>query len=554
MKSFSCGGRLAAACGLFAVVLVSSGCAGLAGRGAQGKVVDGHFAPSRPPALNYGPDATATCPSDENMRLTAAEIDNAKLGKPVQTDGRLCAAAQAMLGWAGDETPPESVLRFISWHFGLASPIAQVLISTLESEDSAQISQKLAEAIVNYSNNATNPRYGVATLRVSKGTTGAERGKYSYSTKVVVLLQDARVELQPVPRKLAAGGQATVSGTLAAGVQNPQILICDAQGKLDAPKATQGTTFQAEVKCGDKPGHAIVEVRGEGKNGLASLASFPIACGEELPTTVALPVAETGAADPAAQEKKIFAQVNQERTAAGLPALEYDETVAKAARLVSESEKQSYQGGAGAAAADPTEALKKVNFSSPVVLDNPGQARTADEAQARFALSAVNRCNMLSSLVTHGGIGVSPAPSTKPTEPNSTFVTELFVRKLAAIDPEALKAKLRAAIPAKRVGAGVSEVKQSATLDKIAQEYAKEIADTSGKPDKERSDTIVRPLYTAFRTVDIIAGFKNDPMEFVEEPGVIGKGNVIGIGVAQGRSAALGDNSVYVVIIVGSTK
>jgi hypothetical protein len=50
----------------------------------------------------------------------------------------------------------------------------------------------------------------------------------------------------------------------------------------------------------------------------------------------------------------------------------------------------------------------------------------------------------------------------------------------------------------------------------------------------------------------VVAGAKADPLEFAEEPIVVGGGNLVGIGVALGLHPNLGKNAPYVVEIVSS--
>ena len=570
MENVRRGWRLVSACAFFMVPLIVGGCAGMsAGRGAQGKVVDGKFTPAHAPAANYGPDATLVCPSTEVMRLMGNEIDRRKVaGKATaQPSGQLCAAAEALLGWPGDRTPPESVLRFVSWHFGLPAALTRVIVATIPSEDSLDIAPNLAEPVATFMQTALDPRYGVATMRApkvgqekaardmrSRGEQGSSSESFSQATRVVVVMQDATLDLAPVPRNLAPGGTITVSGKVSAGIENPKILLCDPQGHLQQPKGTADSAFQTEVKCGDKPGRVLVEIRGEIKGALTTLASFPIGCGSEVPTSAMVPPEGAGSTDLAASEKKLFDLINEERASGGLAPLAADATVAKAARALADSEKQQVQANSGGVALDPVAKLKEVGFVSPVVLQNPAQARSVEEAQARLSLSAVHRCNMLSSEVTHAGIGVALAPAAKPEDPSYAFVSELFVKELGAVDTESLRGKLRTLLAEKRGAARASKLKEDPTLDEIAQKYAAEIAGAGGNEDKEKTSAIVRPLYSGYRTVDIIGGAKNDPMEFAEEPGIIKEGKVYGLGVAQGGNAVLGNNAVYVIIIIGTKK
>ena len=108
-----------------------------------------------------------------------------------------------------------------------------------------------------------------------------------------------------------------------------------------------------------------------------------------------------------------------------------------------------------------------------VLLQNPGEARTAKGAHERFSLSPVHRSNYMSTDATKGGVGVV---SFTLQGSAVVAVTELFVREAVAIDIAALRPKLREAIDKNRTAAGAPPLKEDPTLQKVADEYAKELA------------------------------------------------------------------------------
>src|SRR3979409_534198 len=124
---------------LFTVALsLASGCAGIeASRRSPGAFTKGEFAPTRPPAAQYGADPSKSCPGGGALPTLPDEVENRakSSGRPgPKADGRLCAAAEALLGWNQPEVPGESVVAFISAYFGLPAPIPRITIAPLESE------------------------------------------------------------------------------------------------------------------------------------------------------------------------------------------------------------------------------------------------------------------------------------------------------------------------------------------------------------------------------------------------------------------------------------
>jgi uncharacterized protein YkwD len=530
-----------------AVVLASLvlACSGIeASRKGATTVTEGNFAPKRAGAANYGPDPGLSCPAG-GRAVSAASTDletRAKQNRqPVpQADGRLCAMAETMLGWTG-EPPGEHVVSFLSSYFGLTASVPAVLITTVETTDASLIGARVVDPIAKFSQNTVQPRFGLAIQRLSGGRADA--------SKLVLLMQDLQVDIQPIPRQLAANSQAMLRGQLVDGYQNPKAFITDPTGHLESPSIPPGKEFQTEIRCADKPGTIRVEVRGELNGAESILANFPIACGTEPPTSVALgkPAA---VGDLPQQERKLFQLINDERTKAGLPALEWDDAVAGIARSISEQRRDQLKGGGGAVSVDIVGRLKSEGIQSPVVLSNPAAARSPEEAQERFSASPVHRANFMSTEVTHVGVGATSA--TDPAGRPITLYTELFVRELAPANVEEIRAKLRAAMAQKRKDARAGPLQNDKTLQEVAQKYADELAAAKGSLPKAQQEELLKPLQSQFGPINVVAGAKADPLEFAEEPIVVGGGNLVGIGVALGLHPNLGKNAPYVVEIVSS--
>jgi uncharacterized protein YkwD len=524
-----------------AAVLFLAGCAGAtAQRAGAGAVAAGKFTPAGAPAANYGPDPQRTCPATSIGRYVASDsADEArKLQKPApQADGRLCAVSESLLGWDEQQNPPESLLSFLALHFGIPSGIPRVVLATIESEDPKDLAARLNEAVVQYvRTTAGQVRYGLATARGARG-----------GTKVSLVMQDPPLELDPFPRKLDLKADATLAGRLLGPLQNPKVLISDPRGKVQQPESKPGKEFSVPVSCGGRKGRIAVEIRGEEQGQPRVAANFPVFCGIDPPTTAQLP---TPGGDVAQQERTIFEQINAERTEADLPPLKWDDKVAQVARSVSESEAK---GGGGSATADLPERLKAAGIASPIVLVNPGAARTAEDVQRLFSVSPVYRANYMSTDATSAGIGV--ANSKDPQGGNVAFVTELFVRELGKVEVATVAPKLRETINKKRASSGMPALKDDPVLDKVAQEYAQALAAANGNITDAKHSQIVSPLYKTFRTVDFLSGAKADPMEFADEKTVItSKEKAMGIGVAQGNHPVLGKNATYVVLLFGTRK
>lgn len=534
---------------LLASVLLLAGCAGALGanKRSPGTIENGAFKPARPAAASYGPDPALTCPDRGINQLVADEI-----GGTAQPEGRLCAVADTLLGWPGEnDIPPESVVAVISNDFGLPQAVRKLLITNVntaekrgERSESATsgVSEKdvatmIAEPIRNFVSSAQVPRYGLITDRVRQGV-----------TRVVLVMQDQNLEMKPLPRKLNAGQSATLSGKVLGALQNPKVQYTDAVGKLEKPEQQPGKAFSADLKCGDRPGKMIVQITAEQEGADVMVANFPVACGTDLPVAAQIPGGGKAGAtttDPAAAEKQLADMVNQDRTSAGLKPLKVDDNLAKVARSLSDDRAK----GKGVTGQEVQRRLEELDISSPTVLVSAAQALSAEDAFTRLENSPQDRANAMNTEMTDVGVGVAQGPpiNNKPV----LVVTELFIKQLPPPNPGEVKSKLYEAINRRRSDARAGALTKDPQLEEIAQSYATQMAKDKGKVPKEKVSEIEAPLYKSFASVNELGGVRADPMEFAEEPGIVGDASLVGVGVGIGSSPQFGRNSTYVVVLLG---
>ncbi len=529
-----------------AALLAAAACAGggMEARKTTGAVAGGQFAPGHAPAARYGADAGLRCPSGGAFRMV--EGDLADLARPAMKaaakgDGRLCGMAESFLGWdPSAPTPREEVVAFVSQWFGLVRPASQVMIATLETEDARIIADRVRDAARSFALNAAAPRFGMATQRVREG-----------ATRVAVVLQDAPIEVDPFPRRLGTGERATLSGRLLAGLANPQVLVGDPSGQVARPEQPPGTRFAANIACGQKPGRIQVEIRAEPEggrpDGVVVVASFPVACAKDLPTSVAV-APEPWPQDPEEQARKVAARVNAERTGAGLGPLLWDDALAGVARDVAATVRD--QGGQ--AAVDLSAKLRARGIAAPVALQSAAVDLTAERAGEKLLQSPSNRANALSAEVNRIGVGIATGRSADGRA--VVYVTELFLKEQPPLDVAAVRGKLREAIAQKRRDARATAVASDPQLEDVANAYAAALAAAGGELPKEKAQAITAPLSRAFRSVSMVSGAKAKVMDFAEEPKVISPGKLLGVGVAQGLHPVLGRNATYAVIMIGTRR
>lgn len=537
-----------AAAPVAALFLLAAGCAvGMAAnKRSPGVIENGVFKPTRPTAATYGPDPSLACPERGINGLVEAE-----LAGQARLDGRLCAVADTLLGWAGSDSdvPPESVLAVISNDFGLPQTVRKLVITNIntaervprgppvEGASEQDVASMIVQPIRSFAATAQVPRYGLVTERVKQGV-----------TRVVLVMQDQTLEIKPLPRKLNPGQTATLSGTLLGNLQNPKVQYTDAVGKFEKVEPQAGKAFTTEIKCGDRPGRIVVQVAAEQEGADVLLANFPVGCGTDLPIAAAVPPAggkQATVTDPEAAAKELAERVNQDRTAAGLKPLQVDADLSKVAWSLAEDRAT----GKGTTSEEVQRRLRALDISAPTILVSEAQAFSAEDAWMRFSNSPPDRANAMNPDMTQVGIGVAPGPAVNNRP--MVIVTHLYLKQLPPPDAEEVKANLYKAIARRRSDARAGAVTKDPQLEQVAQAYASEMGKRKGSVPREKVAEIEAPLYKAFATVNEIGGVKADPGEFAEEPGIVSDAKLVGVGVGIGTSPQFGKNSTFVVILMG---
>jgi uncharacterized protein YkwD len=524
------------------LALALAGCAAIeANRRIPGVVAAGSFSPARPPSPRLGPDPTRACPEGGPYTETSNAVEKgvAERGaNPAKADGQLCAIAEAFLGWTDAAPPREAVRTFVARHFGVVSA-PQVSINVLESEDSRIIGQSLASTVLQYANQVSTPRYGLAVERISKG-----------KSRAVMVFDSPRVALEPLPRGLEPDQKATVSGVVLGDLENPKLLISDTQGVLRELPQPAGRAFKGEIACGPRSGRILVEIRAEDMGNETVAATLAVACGgPALPTSVAV------AAPPwpdavAEQEARIARVIDGERAEGGLAAVTWSEPVGRVAREVSESLRDGARKGGVAAPVNVAQRLADADIQAQVILQNPAAGPTAEGANERLLASPSHRATVMTTEATTGGIGV--ALGTDKAGRPMAYLTQLFVKVQAPPDVAVARQTIREAIDKKRASEKLDKLTPDPVLEKLAGEYAAVVAGAGGPPPKAKTDELVKTLRKGFKDIVFLVDSRIDLADFAEDPNALAKAKLVGLGAAVGSHPRLGKNTLFVVLIIGN--
>lgn len=250
-----------------------------------------------------------------------------------------------------------------------------------------------------------------------------------------------------------------------------------------------------------------------------------------------------------AAERELFDLVNAERRRAGLAALRWYEPAAQVARAHSaEMRGRHVVAHESPTTGTPAERAHRAGIHVPLVLENVGRADSVAALHDGLMHSPGHRANILNAEATHIGIGFASASAAA----NELYVTQLFVRLLEPIDVQATRARVRAAIHDRRQRQGAGAARSDAIVDQSAQALAEALANHGGSLDAEQRKALLTPALRHYKELHTEIGVVAEPLEIVTGGNVTGAATAIGVGIAQGTHPELGDNAVYVVVLLAT--
>jgi uncharacterized protein YkwD len=286
-----------------------------------------------------------------------------------------------------------------------------------------------------------------------------------------------------------------------------------------------------------------------------TLASHP--CAHASPTlapsnnahTPASAAARTPSTPVDAAERELFDLVNAERRRAGLTALRWYEPAAQVARAHSaEMRDRHVVAHESPTTGTPADRARRAGIHVPLVLENVGRAESVAALHDGLMHSPGHRANILNAEATHIGIGFALASA----PPKELYVTQLFVRVLEPIDVEAARARVRAAIHERRQRQGAGVARTDALVDQSAQALAEALASHRGSLDAEQRKALLTPTLRRYKELHTEIGVVAEPLEIVTGGNVTSAATAIGVGIAQGTHPELGDNAIYVVVLLAT--
>jgi uncharacterized protein YkwD len=505
------------------------------------------FAPASEPAIRYNEPPQAAQHTALNDAVTAAVKDaatRAGLHVPV-ADARLFRACAEL----AEVVPEEGIVGYTLVEFalqrnGIIEPSPHLLVVWGDIGSPELIVEQLSPRLAEILGDGATARLGVGAAKRGADGSGA----------VVFALQGSGVSTSPIPRAVAAGSSLLIDAVVDPRYRDPEVFVTHDDGgtqRLEL-KAGRAGGFTSQVSCGAHKGRQQIEITASDAAGSTVLANFPVWCATEPPQTVTVDPAhdDPPAATPEDAEHRLLANLNRDRAAAGLPMLLWDDRVAGVARGHSEEMLRTrvvaHISPATGSAADRVRAAK---IRTGVVLENVARAYGVNEAHDGLMNSPGHRANIMSGVATHIGIGVLFGEEVSGRR--EMFITQVFTRVPPKIDRAKVVDTVRQKLVAVR-----STLLQTPILGGLAQQLADGLA--AGESRDQAYLAIKHPIDgfgRSYQRVGTVITATAD-LDTVDGGGLLGDSTAddIGIGIAQGPHPEIGENAIWIVLLLATRR
>jgi uncharacterized protein YkwD len=506
------------------------------------------FAPVGPAAAAYNDPPITPAPSFPlGDRIVAAIEAAAALGErpaPI-ADGRLYAVARELAEVVPEDSPVAyPLVEFAMHRHGIIEPSPHLVViwGPIDDPDAslAELEERLPDILA-------SGRFG----RIGVGV--AARGRRGDAVTVLAL-QASHVRTRPIPRALPAGGVIRLEGSIDAPFRDPGLFVTRDDGIVEEiPVRLSGQQdFSADVSCANRRGRQQIEITAADALGSTVLANFPVWCNESAPSSITVePTVDDVAAagSVAAAERRMVELVNADRARHGLAPLVADPSVAAVARAHSEE-----MAATGVVAhVSPTtgaasDRVRAAGIRTALVLENIARAYGLADAQQGLMNSPGHRANILSETATHLGVGI--VIGAEVADRREVFVTQVFTRVPPPVDRAQAARSVHAAL------AAVRAVGHDPELSALAQRYADDV--TGGlAPDQAsaRASRGLDALAHRYRRVTMALTTVADIVSF-DARATLHDRNIThyGLGVAQGWHDTLGENAIYVIVLIAEAR
>jgi uncharacterized protein YkwD len=495
-----------------------------------------------PPAAR--PDAALPVPTaayarEEAVELTPLERDivarvRAEAGDPVQSSPSLARAARVLAAAASD---------------GAVNPLGRSQLRAALASAGAFDPAPVAHL-------ASGPPSALAAMLASRATdhelthVGAGVAIRGDTAWAVLLTSRRSVSLDPFPRALPPGSEATLRGELS-GLRAPRVVVTRPDGAVQEVGVEGDRRFSTRLRF-EEAGRYEVEVLASGATGPEVVGLLAIDVGDATPRPLTESFPEEDPDALADAEARVEAAVNELRRKHSLPPLRVDPALREVARSHS-----SDMLSAGRVAhvlprtGDVAARLRRARIPFDRVLENVARAASGLAAHGAAEDSPAHRGAMLDPAVRVMACGLARGalPSGEPV----VYLTEIFVEPPASSDVKAdvagATSRIHSLLRSRRAALGRPVLARDAELDELAAEAARSMLrrGSLAVPPELNSEALLLPARSLAAAEAFVASDVGDAARSRHLHDQ--RFRRVGAGVAIGDSARYGAQRLWLVLV-----
>jgi len=317
---------------------------------------------------------------------------------------------------AGADGFPLAFSEFVLHWSGCPDPFAAVIHVLTDDDGDDQFFEHLAEML--------------ATVPATHAGVSKDPASAPYSWRWTVFLTQRDVEMQPVPTSVHPGASVALLVRFLRPVDGASVISTLPGGRVVETKGGfSGDRLLAAVQIADRPGTQWIEVIASDASGPHVVLLFPVEIGREPPRAWvgSRRRSEDWINDPVTAEAYALKLLDEDRNRFGLPALEYDDTLAAVARRHSaEMARTGEVAHVSKTTGTVVDRLQDAGFKASYAAENIARSSTIADAEEGLMRSPGHRAAILSSDATRVGIGI--VTLNKPETGVVYFITQVFAR------------------------------------------------------------------------------------------------------------------------------
>ncbi len=361
------------------------------------------------------------------------------------------------------------------------------------------------------------------------------------------------IALQPLPRRVEPGKPWLLRGRLLVPVRDLEALVLAADGTMrGAEVKVDGSKVEVLVDVGDSVGAVDVQLVGQLPKGPGKLVQVRVEVGRPLPDRAVfhLPADESGLRDARDATALAWKLLNDDRRAAGLPALSWDPALAPIAEDHSRDMRDNgFFGHRSPTTGLHSDRLARAGYGAARSAENLALNVSIGEAERGLLASLGHRRNLLGKGFSHGAVGV--VGEERPGGGRRWWVTQLFARPMRPIDGRVEAEAFVSAIDAARRKLGLASLQVDPGLVAVAANAAVDAAHGPLKGVGDAALEAARDQRLLGRRLRAWTA-QTATLDELEPPpaALLPSAERIGVGMAQDRiEGAVG--SIGVVVLVG---